>query len=127
METELLPELTAPIERAGTGGSAVNGRSNTGGLDVVRFLIECEARRIQLRGCSGIGAGLVNAFLERGFCVVANARQMTQSNALKRSEKLALVDGEVGRSATAANKVEEAIGKFGSIDALVNNNLEGFI
>lgn len=63
----------------------------------------------------GIGAGLVKKFLERGFSVVANARQMTQSNALKRSEKLALVDGELGRSATAANIVEEAIGKLAQL------------
>jgi NADP-dependent 3-hydroxy acid dehydrogenase YdfG len=69
----------------------------------------------------GIDAGLVKGFLERGFAVVANAREMTQSNALKRSQKLALVDRDVGRCDTVANIVEAAIGKFGSIDALVNN------
>jgi NAD(P)-dependent dehydrogenase (short-subunit alcohol dehydrogenase family) len=69
----------------------------------------------------GIGAGLVTAFLERGYAVVANARNMTQSSAFKPSEKLALVDGDIAKSATASTIAETAIGKFGSIDVLVNN------
>jgi NADP-dependent 3-hydroxy acid dehydrogenase YdfG len=69
----------------------------------------------------GIGAGLVNSFLERGYSIVANARDMTESNAFKPSEKLALVDGDIGQSATVANVVETVIGKFGSLEALVNN------
>src|SRR6516225_11227667 len=69
----------------------------------------------------GIGAGLVTAFLERGYAVVANARNMTQSSAFKPSEKLALVEGDIAKSATASTIAETAIAKFGSIDALVNN------
>jgi NAD(P)-dependent dehydrogenase (short-subunit alcohol dehydrogenase family) len=41
----------------------------------------------------GIGAGLVTAFLERGYSVVATSRNMTKSKAIIASEKLALVDG----------------------------------
>lgn len=69
----------------------------------------------------GIGAGVVEAFLERGYAVVANSRNITSAGALSRSERLALVDGNIGESTVAAKIVETAIGKFGSIDVLVNN------
>jgi NAD(P)-dependent dehydrogenase (short-subunit alcohol dehydrogenase family) len=69
----------------------------------------------------GIGAGVVQAFLERGYNVVANSRNITSSGAFRASEKLALVDGNIGESAVAAKIVESAITRFGSINALVNN------
>src|SRR5258708_3212786 len=69
----------------------------------------------------GIGAGVVRAFLDRGYNVVANSRNITKSGAFTESAKLALVDGNIGDSAVAATVVKTAIGKFGSIDALVNN------
>jgi NAD(P)-dependent dehydrogenase (short-subunit alcohol dehydrogenase family) len=69
----------------------------------------------------GIGAGLVKAFLDRGYRVVANSRNISKSGAFEASDRLALVDGSVAESATAAKIVEVALGKFGSIDALVNN------
>ncbi len=69
----------------------------------------------------GIGAGLVKAFLDRGYNVVANALDMTKSGAFEASDKLALVDGSIAEAATAAKIAEVAKGKFGSIDALVNN------
>ena len=69
----------------------------------------------------GIGAGVVEAFLDRGYNVVANSRNITKSGAFAASEKLALVDGNIGDSAVAAKVVETAVTKFGSIDALVNN------
>jgi NAD(P)-dependent dehydrogenase (short-subunit alcohol dehydrogenase family) len=64
-------------------------------------------------GSQGIGAGLVKSFLDRGYNVVANSRNITTSGAFETSDKLALVDGNIGEPTTAA--------KFGSIDALVNN------
>ena len=69
----------------------------------------------------GIGAGVVNAFLERGYNVVANSRHISDSGTFQVSDKLALVDGNVGETAVAAKIVETAITEFGSIDALVNN------
>ena len=69
----------------------------------------------------GIGAGIVNAFVERGFNVVANSRKMTQSAEVAASDRVALVDGDIGQSATAAKVVETALSRFRSIDALVNN------
>jgi NAD(P)-dependent dehydrogenase (short-subunit alcohol dehydrogenase family) len=69
----------------------------------------------------GIGAGVVKSFLDRGYKVVANSRNISKSEAFKASEKLALVDGHIGESAVAAKIIETAITKFGSIDGLVNN------
>src|SRR5258708_36806565 len=69
----------------------------------------------------GIGAGVVRAFLDRGYNVVANSRNITKSGAFAESAQLALVDGNIGESPVAARGVETAIGKFGSIEALVNN------
>ena len=72
-------------------------------------------------GSQGIGAGLVKAFLDRGYNVVANSRNITKSGAFDASDKLALIDGSIAEAATAASVTETAITKFGSIDALVNN------
>jgi NAD(P)-dependent dehydrogenase (short-subunit alcohol dehydrogenase family) len=72
-------------------------------------------------GSQGIGAGLVKAFLDRGYNVVANSRNITKSGAFEASDKLALVDGSIAEAATAAKIAETAKSKFGSIDALVNN------
>ena len=69
----------------------------------------------------GIGAGLVEAFLDRGYNVVANSRNITSSERFRPTDRLALVDGNIGESAVAAKILETAITKFGSVDALVNN------
>jgi len=69
----------------------------------------------------GIGAGIVNAFLERGWNVVANSRRMSQSTEVVMSDRVARVDGHIGESATAAKLVETALARFESIDVLVNN------
>jgi NAD(P)-dependent dehydrogenase (short-subunit alcohol dehydrogenase family) len=69
----------------------------------------------------GIGAGIVQAFVERGFNVVANSRKVTQSTEVAASTQIALVDGHIGEPATAASIVETALARFQSIDVLVNN------
>ncbi len=69
----------------------------------------------------GIGAGIVKAFIEQGFNVVANSRKMTQSTEVSASSQVALVDGHIGGPATAAKIVETALSRFKSIDVLVNN------
>jgi NAD(P)-dependent dehydrogenase (short-subunit alcohol dehydrogenase family) len=80
------------------------------------------AKTIIVTGASqGIGAGVAQAFLDRGYNVVANSRNISKSENFKASEKLALVDGNIGDSAVAAKVVETAIAKFGSIDGVVNN------
>src|SRR5436189_3628182 len=69
----------------------------------------------------GIGAGIVKAFIERGFNVVANSRKISQSTEVAASNRVALVDGHIGEPATATRIVETALSRFKSIDALVNN------
>ena len=68
----------------------------------------------------GIGAGLAKRYVERGFNVVANSRNMSQSTEIAASNQVALVDGDIGEPATAARIVETALARFESIDALVN-------
>jgi NAD(P)-dependent dehydrogenase (short-subunit alcohol dehydrogenase family) len=69
----------------------------------------------------GIGAGIVNGFVERGFSVIANSRKLTQSTEVAASDQVALVDGNIGEPATAVQIVETALSRFKAIDALVNN------
>ena len=69
----------------------------------------------------GIGAGIVKAFVERGFNVVGNSRKVTQSTEVAASDHVALVDGHIGEPATAACVVETALLRFKSIDVVVNN------
>jgi NAD(P)-dependent dehydrogenase (short-subunit alcohol dehydrogenase family) len=84
-------------------------------------MANAEKTAIVTGASQGIGAGLVNAFLDRGYRVVANSRSITKSGAFQASDRLALVDGSIAEAATAANIAKVAKDKFGSIDALVNN------
>jgi len=68
----------------------------------------------------GIGAGVTKAFLERGYNVVANSLHITDSE-FEPTEKLALVEGNVGEAATAEKIAGTAMSRFGSIDGVVNN------
>jgi len=69
----------------------------------------------------GIGAGLVEAFLQRGYRVVANSRNISKANPFSPSANLALVDGDIGDPSTAARIVDTAVSRFGRLDALINN------
>src|SRR5215831_19353083 len=69
----------------------------------------------------GIGAGLVEAFLERGYNVVANSRNITKANIFAATANVAAVDGDIGEPATAARIVDTAVSRFGRIDVLINN------
>src|SRR5258706_15207332 len=69
----------------------------------------------------GIGAALVEAFLKRGYSVVANSRNVTKANPFAASPNLALVDGDIGDPKTAAKIVDTAVSRFGRIDVLINN------
>src|ERR1700678_4381540 len=81
-----------------------------------------KAKTIIVTGASqGIGAGIAKAFLDRGYRVVANSRHITKSGAFSPVDNLVLVDGDIGDPLTAAKVAETAVGRFGSIDALVNN------
>jgi NAD(P)-dependent dehydrogenase (short-subunit alcohol dehydrogenase family) len=67
----------------------------------------------------GIGASLVEGFLEEGYNVVATSRHASRE--LTASGSLVLVDGDIGKQQTAASVAEAAINNFGTIDVLVNN------
>jgi len=97
----------------------------------------------------GIGAAVVQAFLDRGYNVVGNARSFSSAS-FTPSPNLALVEGDIRLATTAEKVTQTAIEKFGSIDhvvtsagifsskpftdytidefrAFVSTNLEGFI
>ena len=84
-------------------------------------MVKTQKTVIVTGGSRGIGAGLVTAFLDRDYNVVANSRNISKSGTFEASDKLALVDGSIAEAAIAAKIVEVAKNKFGSIDALVNN------
>jgi len=69
----------------------------------------------------GIGAGLVEAFLKRGYSVVANSRNISKANPFAAATNLALVDGDIRDTSTAAKIVKTALSRFGRIDVLINN------
>jgi NAD(P)-dependent dehydrogenase (short-subunit alcohol dehydrogenase family) len=86
------------------------------------FAVSTERKVALVTGASqGIGAGIVRAFVERGFNVVATSRKVTESAEVAPSDRVALVDGDIGQPATAARVVEAALSRFGSVDVLVNN------
>lgn len=65
----------------------------------------------------GIGAGLVEGYRGRGFCVVATSRTMAPS----RDEKVLAIAGDIRERATAREVVAVAKERFGRVDTLVNN------
>jgi NAD(P)-dependent dehydrogenase (short-subunit alcohol dehydrogenase family) len=69
----------------------------------------------------GIGAGLVEAFVKRGYNVVANSRNITKANPFAAAANVALVDGDIGDPGTAARIVDTAVSRFGGVDVLINN------
>lgn len=69
----------------------------------------------------GIGAGLVEAFLQRGYNVIANSRSISKANPFSPSPNLVLVDGDIGDAKTAARIVDAAVEHFSRVDVLVNN------
>ena len=69
----------------------------------------------------GIGAAVANLFLDRGYNVVGNSRHISNKNEIRRTDNLALVDGDIGALSTAQRIVETAVKRFGTVDALVNN------
>jgi NAD(P)-dependent dehydrogenase (short-subunit alcohol dehydrogenase family) len=84
--------------------------------------VEHNRKTVIVTGASqGIGAGVVKAFLARGYNVVGTARSATKSKELSPSDHLALIDGDIGQFEAAQKVAELAIKKFGSIDAVVAN------
>src|SRR5579872_6163246 len=76
-------------------------------------------------GSLGIGAGLVDAYRQRGWAVVANSLSIKPS----KDPDIVTVQGDVSEQATADQIMSQALDRFGRVDTLVNNagvNLAGF-
>jgi NAD(P)-dependent dehydrogenase (short-subunit alcohol dehydrogenase family) len=70
---------------------------------------------------SGIGLGVTQALLARGYRVVGTSRTISKSKELKASGDLVLIDGDISKKNTAIKVAGAAISHFGRIDLLVNN------
>ncbi len=68
----------------------------------------------------GIGAGVTNAFIDRGYNVVANSLTITVST-FGANDRLAVVPGDIGDPSTAREIASTAMKSFGSIDGVINN------
>jgi NAD(P)-dependent dehydrogenase (short-subunit alcohol dehydrogenase family) len=68
---------------------------------------------------SGIGLGITQALLERGYRVVGNSRTISKSKELKASGDLVLVDGDISKKEAAIKVADAAISHFDRIDLLV--------
>ncbi len=68
----------------------------------------------------GIGAGVTNALIGLGYNVVANSLNITASTFLA-TDRLAVVQGDIGSPSTAQEIASTAMKAFGSIDGVVNN------
>jgi NAD(P)-dependent dehydrogenase (short-subunit alcohol dehydrogenase family) len=65
----------------------------------------------------GIGAALVEAYRKLGYAVVANSRSITPSG----DAGILTVPGDIADPAVGARVIEQALARFGRVDALVNN------
>ena len=65
----------------------------------------------------GIGAGLAAAFRRAGYAVVATSRAISSSA----ESDFLTVQGDITDVDTARRVVEQALGRFGRIDTLINN------
>src|ERR1700752_4437405 len=65
----------------------------------------------------GIGEGLVKAYRDRNYRVVANSRSIKPSS----DPDVLAVAGDIADPATAQKIVSQAVERFGRVDSLVNN------
>jgi len=80
--------------------------------------MSAEQKVVVVTGASqGIGAGLVKAFRDRNYRVVANSRSIKSSN----DPDVLTVAGDISKPETARQVVAECMRRFGRIDSLVNN------
>ena len=67
----------------------------------------------------GIGAGIVQGFISRGYRVVANSRSIRAGTT--DSPNIFGVPGDISNSEVAQRVVQTAIEQFGRVDTLINN------
>jgi NAD(P)-dependent dehydrogenase (short-subunit alcohol dehydrogenase family) len=68
-------------------------------------------------GSQGIGAGLVDAYRQRGWAVVANSLSIQPSKV----PGILTVQGDISEQATADRIISQTLDRFGRVDTLVNN------
>ena len=101
--------------------SAVHDTANAGGQEAREEGMQVKRKTMIVTGASqGIGAGVTKAFLKRGYDVVANSRRISESE-FTLTDRLVLVDGNIGEASTAAKIAATAMSTFASIDGVVNN------
>jgi NAD(P)-dependent dehydrogenase (short-subunit alcohol dehydrogenase family) len=84
----------------------------------VRNIMNSPRKVVVITGASqGIGAGLVKAFRDRDYRVIANSRSIKPSS----DPDVVTVAGDIGDRGVAERIVKEAVDRFGRIDTLVNN------
>jgi NAD(P)-dependent dehydrogenase (short-subunit alcohol dehydrogenase family) len=80
--------------------------------------VSTERRVAVITGASqGIGAGLVTAFRDRGYQVVATSRSIEQAT----DPDVVAVPGDIADPATADKVISAAMSQFGRVDTLINN------
>src|SRR5580698_8487419 len=83
-----------------------------------RFIMGTEQKVAIVTGASqGIGAGLVKAFRDRNYRVVATSRSIKPAT----DADIITVQGDIGAADTAEKVFKTALEKFGRVDTLVNN------
>ncbi len=65
----------------------------------------------------GIGAGLVTAYRKLGYAVVANSRNIEESD----DPMVLTVPGDIARPGVGQRIVDAALARFGRVDTVVNN------
>ncbi|WP_230474779.1 SDR family NAD(P)-dependent oxidoreductase [Dyella monticola] len=84
----------------------------------VRKSMHNQQKVVVITGASqGIGAGLVKAFVDRNYRVVANSRSIKPSS----YPDVTVVPGDIAERTVAERIIAEALSRFGRIDTLVNN------
>ncbi|MBQ0822631.1 SDR family oxidoreductase [Microvirga sp. HBU67558] len=77
-----------------------------------------DRRVVIVTGASqGIGAALVNGYLDRNYWVIATARSIKPSD----NPNVLVIPGDIADPATAERVIDEGLIRFGRIDTLVNN------
>src|SRR3982074_3555576 len=77
-----------------------------------------EQKVVIVTGASqGFGAGLVKAYRDRNYRVVANSRSIKPSS----DPDILVVAGDIADPKTAERIVSQALERFGRIDTLINN------
>jgi NAD(P)-dependent dehydrogenase (short-subunit alcohol dehydrogenase family) len=79
---------------------------------------ECANKVAVITGASrGIGAALVSAYRVRGYSVVATSRSIRPTS----DPEVVTVAGDISDAQTAQRVMDEALGRFGRVDTLINN------